>query len=209
MMGKKKPLPFLENVEILDAGSEGKAIARVDELVVFVPFVVPGDVVDVQVIKKKKKYLEGKAVKFHKYSDLRIDAFCEHFGVCGGCKWQSLPYDKQLFFKQKQVKDNLERLGRIDTSSMSPIMGSAKTTHYRNKLEFSFSNKKWLVDQNIEEQENGETMDMDGLGFHVPGRFDKVLDLNVCYLMDEPADAIRLAVRRLAKENDICFFDPR
>jgi 23S rRNA (uracil1939-C5)-methyltransferase len=209
-MGRRRyrgPLPTFENVEIIDAGSEGKAVAKVDDMVIFVPFVVPGDIVDIQTIGKKKSFYEGKAVKFHKYSELRTEAFCEHFGVCGGCKWQGMDYKHQLQFKQKQVKDNLERIGKIDTTEMMDILPSAETKFYRNKLEFSFSSKRWLI--NKDDVLNPEDRDLDALGFHVPGRFDRVLDVNTCYLMEEPMNAIRLAVRKHAKENGLTFYDAR
>ena len=146
-MSKRKPLPFFEKVEIASAGAEGKAVARVDNMVVFVPFVVPGDVVDIQVLKKKKRFYEGKAVKFHKYSEERIEARCEHFGLCGGCKWQNMSYERQLYYKQKQVVDNLERLGGLELPEISPIIGSSSEYYYRNKLEYTFSNRRWFTEK--------------------------------------------------------------
>lgn len=208
-MGRRHKVKFkiLENIEIIDAGAEGKAIAKVDEKVIFVPFVVPGDIIDIQITKKKKAYLEGKAVKFHKYSDLRIHAKCSHFGVCGGCKWQNLSYDQQLLFKQKQVKDNLERIGKIELPEFSPIIPSDEIYEYRNKLEFTFSDRKWLVDFNKEE--SIEDREMRGLGFHMPGMFDKIVDVEHCYLQAEPSNKIRLAVKEFAIKNDMSFYNAR
>ena len=149
-MGRKKELPLLEKVKITDIGAEGKALARVDNLVVFVPMLIPGDIVDIQVIKKRKKYLEGRVVRFHEYSPDRINPRCIHFGVCGGCKWQHLPYDLQLKFKEKQVSDNLMRIGKIELPEISTILGSPDVFLYRNKLEYTFSNKRWLTDQEVQ-----------------------------------------------------------
>ena len=179
MARNKKQLPLLEKVTITDVAAEGKAIARVNEKVVFVPFVAPGDVVDIQLTRKKNSYAEGKAVYFHEYSPERAVPFCEHFGVCGGCKWQHLPYEAQLKYKHKQVIDNLTRIGKIEMEEILPILGSERTTFYRNKLEFTFSNKKWLTE---EEVKSGATFDcMNGVGFHIPGMFDKVLDIHKCW----------------------------
>ena len=176
-------MPLIENLEIIDIGSEGKSVARKDDMVVFVTRVIPGDIVDVQVTRKRKNYLEGFPVKFHKYSDDRETPFCEHFGVCGGCKWQNLPYEKQLFYKQKQVVDQLKRIGNLsgeELDSLNPILASPETTHYRNKLEFTFSDNKWITK---EELDSGiEVTDRNGLGFHIPKMFDKILDISNCYL---------------------------
>jgi len=177
-VGRKKDLPLLEKVRITDIGAEGNALARVENLVVFVPMLIPGDVVDLRVIRKRKKYLEGRVIKFHEYSSDRIVPLCIHFGVCGGCKWQHLPYEMQLKYKEKQVKDNLTRIGKIELPEMSPIIGSADIFHYRNKLEYTFSNKRWLTKEEIESETEFER---DGaLGFHIPGLFDKVLDIQEC-----------------------------
>lgn len=190
---KNKQLPLLEKVTITDVAAEGKAIARVDERVVFVPFVAPGDIVDIQLTRKKNKYAEGKAVYFHERSPKRAEPFCEHFGVCGGCKWQHLPYTEQLGYKHKQVIDNLTRIGKIEMEEVLPIVGSEKTTFYRNKLEYTFSNKKWLTE---EEVKSGATFEhMEGVGFHIPGMFDKVLDINKCWLQDDISNRIRLAIK--------------
>jgi len=171
-----------------------------------VPFVVPGDVVDIQITRKKKNFLEGKAVKFHHYSEKRIQPRCEHFGLCGGCKWQNLNYRDQLFYKQKQVRDNFERIGGLDVSAMREIIPSEKEYYYRNKLEFTFSNRKWLVSK---EQIGDETENMNGLGFHLPGMFDRIIDLQHCYLQPEPSDSIRNTARRFAMEKDFEFYDVR
>lgn len=203
---RKKPLPVFEQVEIVDAGSEGKAVARVDNYVIFVPFVVPGDVVDIRVVKRRKKYLEGKAIKIHKASPMRIQARCEHFGLCGGCKWQNLDYTDQLKFKQKQVVDNFERIGKLDISEVRPIISSEKQYFYRNKLEFTFSNRRWLSEEELKQEEN---VDMNGLGFHLPGMFDRIIDLENCYLQAEPSNKIRMALNRFSREQGFTFYDSR
>lgn len=204
---KKKELPVVEQVEITDVAAEGKAIARIDELVVFVPFVAPGDIVDLQLYRKKHKYAEGRVLRIHKYSEDRVEPFCSHFGVCGGCKWQHLPYEKQLFYKQKQVTDNLIRIGKIPLPEISPIKASTKTRFYRNKLEFTFSNKSWLTREEMQSQDTFECRN--ALGFHIPGMFDKVLDIKKCWLQDEISNDIRLSIRRFSLENDYSFFDLR
>ncbi len=202
-----KPLPFYEKVEIIDIGSEGKAIAKVDGIVVFTTHVIPGDIVDLQVIKKREKYQEAKVVKIQTNSPDRIPAFCEHFEVCGGCKWQYLPYDKQLFYKQKQVYDQLKRIGKVTLPEFIPIKGSANSTFYRNKLEFTFSNRRWLT---IDEVRSGDQFDdMNVLGFHVQGMFDKVLNVNKCWLQPNPSNAIRNSVKDYAIENNLEFYDLR
>lgn len=204
---KKKELPLIENVEITDIAAEGKAIAKVNDMVVFIPYVVPGDVIDLQLTRKKNKYAEGKPVRFVSYSSNRIEAFCEHFGICGGCKWQILPYSEQLKYKQKQVTDNLIRIGKIELPEIQPILGSEKTEFYRNKLEFTFSNKKWLT---LEQINSGESFDnMNALGFHIPGMFDKVLDINKCWLQDDVSNQIRNFIRQYCYEKGYTFFDLR
>ncbi len=206
-MGRKRELPLLEKVRISDIGSEGKAFARVDNKVVFVPMLIPGDVVDIRVNRKRKNYLEGSVVRFHEYSEDRIKPVCRHFGECGGCKWQHLPYDLQLRFKEKQVKDNLERIGRLQLPSVSPIIGSYRIFGYRNKLEFTFSDKRWLT---REEMNSGvEHGNDDALGFHIPGHFDKVIDILECHLQPEPSGSIRNAVRLYAHRKGLRFFDLR
>lgn len=195
------------NVEIIDVGSEGKAIAKVDNQVIFVSFVVPGDVVDIQITKSKKSYKEGKAIKIHKYSTLRIDAKCSHFGVCGGCKWQNLTYDQQLFFKQKQVKDNLERIAKVQLPKIMNILPSDEQYYYRNKLEYTFSDRKWLV--HFDKNEDNSGINFNGVGFHIPGMFDKIVDIDHCYLQLEPSNKIRLAVKKYAFENNLSFYNAR
>lgn len=200
-------MPLYEKVEIIDVGSEGKAIAKVDGIVVFTTHVIPGDIVDLQVVKKREKYQEAKVVRVHAFSPDRIPAFCEHFEVCGGCKWQYLPYDKQLFYKQKQVFDQLSRIGRVDLPPIMPIKGSANQVFYRNKLEFTFSNRRWLTH---EEVRSGALFgDMDVLGFHVQGMFDKVLNINKCWLQPDPSNAIRNLVQEYAIDNHLGFYDLR
>jgi len=207
MSRKKKDLPLIENVEIIDIAAEGKAIAKVNDMVIFIPYVVPGDVVDLQISRKKNKYAEGKLVRFVSYSPNRAEAFCEHFGVCGGCKWQILPYAEQLKFKHKQVADNLARIGKIDLPEIFPILGSEKTAFYRNKLEFTFSNKKWLT---WEQVKSGESFDnMNALGFHIPGMFDKVLDIDKCWLQDDVSNRIRNFIRQYCYDKGYTFFDLR
>ena len=207
-MGRNsKNLPLLRNVEILDAGAEGKAVARVEGVVVFTANVIPGDVVDIQVTKKREKYMEGKVVAIQKPSPDRIDAFCEHFNLCGGCKWQYLPYEKQLFYKQKQVVDQLTRIGKVNIPMLHPITGSRRTTFYRNKLEFTFSNRRWLSEEEI--RSGNEISNQDVLGFHIPSMFDKVMDIRKCWLQPSPSNEIRNAVRGYALEHKLSFFDLR
>ena len=202
-VGRKKQKPFYEGIKIDDIGSEGKAIARAGEMIVFTTYAVPGDIVDLQVTKKRSKYAEANITRFHKYSDDRVEVFCKHFGVCGGCKWQILPYEKQLYYKHKQVKDQLQRIGKIELPEVLPILGSEKNTFYRNKLEFTFSNKKWLTNDELNSpQENNN-----GLGFHVPGLFDKIINIEKCWLQPEPSNKIRNFVYRYAVENGLSFFD--
>lgn len=173
MARKRKELPLLEKVTITDVAAEGKAIAKVNDLVIFVPYVVPGDVVDLQIKRKKHHYAEAEAVKFHEYSPKRAVPFCQHYGVCGGCKWQVLPYEEQIKYKQKQVTDNLTRIGKIELPEISPILGSDKTRFYRNKLEYTFSNKRWLTAEEVEKDAVYDQMN--AVGFHIPNAFDKVL----------------------------------
>ncbi|PSR57269.1 23S rRNA (uracil(1939)-C(5))-methyltransferase RlmD [Adhaeribacter arboris] len=182
--------------------AEGNCLARHENRVVFVKGVAPGDVVDVRITKQKKSFWEGTPVRFVSYSDLRVEPFCEHFGVCGGCKWQHISYETQLYYKQKQVKDNLERIGKLALPPIDPIHGSAKTTYYRNKLEFTFSDNAWLTTEQIQ---SGNEFDRNALGFHIPGRFDKILDIKHCYLQAEPSNGIRLSVRKYAKDHQLEF----
>jgi 23S rRNA (uracil1939-C5)-methyltransferase len=203
----KKPLPVLEKVLISGVAAEGKAIARRDDLVIFIPFAVPGDVADVQLTRKKNSYAEGKAVYFHEYSTLRTEAFCEHYGVCGGCKWQILPYSEQIRYKQQQVVDNLTRIGKIELPEITPILGSEKTLFYRNKLEFTFSNKSWLTEEEI--MSGAAVENRNALGFHIPGMFDKVLDIRKCWLQNDISNHIRNEIKAFALQNNYAFFDLR
>ena len=207
MARKKKELPILERITITDIAAEGKALARVDDMVVFVPFVVPGDIVDLQVKKKKHHYCEATAIKFHEYSNLRTAPFCPHFGVCGGCKWQCLPYEEQIKYKQKQVLDNLTRIGKVELNNVLPILGSKQTMEYRNKLEFGFANKRWLTPEEIAGGE--EFTQMNAVGFHTTGSFDKILPIEQCRLMDDINNRIRNAVRDYGYEHNLTFYDLR
>ncbi len=202
---RNKQKPFYEKIEIQDIGAEGKALARINNVVVFTRMAAPGDVVDLQVTKKRKKYQEAFISKFHHYSESRIDAFCEHFGVCGGCKWQFLPYNVQLHYKQKQVEDQLKRIGKLDLPVVLPIIGSGKNTFYRNKLEFTFSNKRWLELSEIKSE--NEITDFNALGFHVPGLFDKVLKVDKCWLQPEPSNKIRNFIFDYSVKKQLEFFD--
>jgi 23S rRNA (uracil1939-C5)-methyltransferase len=194
-------------VRITDIGAEGNAIARIENQVVFVPMLIPGDVVDIRVRKKRRKFMEGTVVRFHEYSSDRIKPRCSHFGVCGGCKWQHLPYEKQLQFKEKQVKDNLIRIGKVDIPFTDPILGSEEIFFYRNKLEYTFSDKRWLTREEM--NSDNDHLNEDALGFHIPGMFDKVLDIRECFLQPEPSNAIRDAVRRYAHRKSFAFFNLR
>ena len=200
---KKKELPLLEKITITDVAAEGKALAKVNDLVIFVPYVVPGDVVDLQLKRKKNHYAEAVAVKFHEFSPKRAVPFCKHYGICGGCKWQVLPYEEQLKYKQKQVFDNLTRIGKIELPEITPIMGSKKSQFYRNKLEFTFSNKRWLTDEEVKMDVKYDQMN--AVGFHIPGAFDKVLAIDECWLQDDISNQIRNAVRDYAYEHDFSF----
>ncbi len=184
--------------------AEGKCLARYNNMVIFVAGVAPGDRVDLRITRKKKSFMEAVPVAFHQLSELRVEPFCEHFGVCGGCKWQHIGYDTQLHYKQQQVKDNLERIGKVDLPAFDPILGSSKTRYYRNKLEFTFSGNGWLTNEQIQ---SGQAFDRNALGFHIPGRFDKILDIHHCYLQPDPSNAIRLEVRNYARTNGLHFFD--
>lgn len=207
MARKKKPFPILENITITDIAAEGKALARVDGIVVFVPYAVPGDIVDLQIRRKKHSYAEAEIVRFHTESSLRAKPFCRHFGVCGGCKWQCLPYEEQLRAKQQQVTDALQRIAKVELPEISPILGSARQKEYRNKLEFGFSNKKWLT---LEQVKSGEVFDQkDALGFHIPGAFDKILDISECHLMEDINNRIRNILRDYAIDKGLEFYDLR
>lgn len=206
-MAKRKKDIILENIEIVDVAAEGKAIAKVDGAVVFVEFGVPGDIVDIKVTRKKKNYMEGFILNMKKPSEHRLEPFCEHFGVCGGCKWQQLPYSMQLKAKQQQVYDQLIRIGHLDMPEITPIVPSDQTRYYRNKLEFTFSQRRWILDgEDYEVLTDKERL---GLGFHVAKFFDKVLDIKHCHLQKEPSNAIRLFVKDYALKNDLTFFNIR
>ena len=207
MARKKKPLPLLEGVEIEAVAAEGKCLFHWDDLVVFVPFCVPGDVCDVQIRRKKHSFAEGEVVRFINYNNVRATPFCEHFGVCGGCKWQNLPYSEQLRFKQQQVFDQLSRIGKIQLPEFRPILGSVKTQEYRNKLDFGCANKRWLTSEQLKD----ETLvkDTPAIGFHITGAFDKILPIEKCWLMDDLHNQIRNDIRDYAIENGLSFFDLR
>lgn len=207
MSRKDKKKPLLEAVEITSYAAEGKSLARVNDKVVFVPFAAVGDVADIQVMRSRSSYAEGKIVKMIKPSPVRVEPMCEHFGVCGGCKWQHVPYEEQLKFKQQQVVDALTRIGKVELPECSPIDGSKQTQFYRNKLEFTFSCKRWLT---FEEIASGVKYDdMNALGFHIPDCFDKVLDINKCWLQDDISNQIRLFIRKFAIDHNLPFYDLR
>ncbi len=192
---------------ITDIAAEGNAVGKVDNMVVFVPLAAPGDVIDVRVTRKKKNYLEGKLVRFHSFSDDRVVPVCDHYGICGGCKLQHLSYEKQLYFKEKIVRDNLTRIGKVDIPEISPIIGSEDQYLYRNKLEYTFSSKRWLTEDEI--KETGEIRQFNALGFHITGYFDKVLDIRQCHLQPEPTNVIRNAVREYAEKKKLEYFNYR
>lgn len=209
-MSRKKNLPLYQNVEITGIAAEGKALTRVNDCVVFVPYCVPGDVVDLQITKKKHNFMEGRVERFVAYSDKRCQAICSHYGECGGCKWQILPYEEQLRHKQQQITDNLTRIGKIELPEISPILGSEKIYEYRNKLEFTFSNRKWVSWNEIHAAGGIENVDKGhGVGFHIPSAFDKVLDIQECHLMDNLNNEIRNCIRQYAKQHELSFFDLR
>jgi 23S rRNA (uracil1939-C5)-methyltransferase len=207
-MRKKNRRQVFEKVEVIDAGAKGKTVGKApDGRVIFMTNTVPGDVVDVQTTKKRKAYFEGNAINFHSYSDKRVEPLCEHFGVCGGCKWQHMGYEHQLFYKQKEVENNLRRIGHLDLPELNPILGSKEQYFYRNKMEFSFSDSRWLTLEEI--QSKIEIKEKNALGFHIPGMWDKILDIKKCHLQADPSNAIRLEVKDFAVKNDISFFNPR
>ena len=212
MARNKKPLPLLEGVTIEAVAAEGKCLFHWEELVVFVPFCVPGDVCDVQIRRKKHSFAEGEVVRFIKYSNVRATPFCQHFGACGGCKWQNLPYEEQLKFKQKQVHDQLTRIGKIELPEFRPILGSVKTQEYRNKLDFGCANKRYLTKEEIQTLPNDESQslkDVPAIGFHITGAFDKILPIKKCWLMDDLHNQIRNEVYDYATEHGLSFFDLR
>ncbi len=207
-MRKKTRRPFFENVEIVDAGAKGKTIGKApDGRVIFLTNAVPGDIVDVQTVKKRKSFFEGVATHFHSRSDKRTEPVCQHFGVCGGCKWQHMDYVHQLYYKQREVENNLKRIGHLELPEIQPILGSKKSYFYRNKMEFSFSDSRWLT---LDEIKSDATIsDKNALGFHIPGMWDKILDIKKCHLQPDPSNAIRLATKEFAIKNRLSFFNPR
>ena len=207
MARKRKELPFIEGLEITTLAAEGKAIGHYEGMVVFVPMTVPGDVVDVQVRAKHRRFMEGVVVNFVKRSEMRCEPVCEHFGVCGGCKWQNLPYEEQLRHKTVQVRDQLTRIGKLELPEISPCLGSAEQLYYRNKLEFTFADRRWLTYEEI--AEGGDIAPTPALGFHVPNMFDKVLDIKKCYLQADPSNAIRDFVKQYCLENGYSFHNVR
>lgn len=207
-MARKKRLPIFDNIKVIDAGAKGKAIAKApDGRVIFLSNAVPGDVIEVQTFKKRKAYYEGKAINFKTLSDKRTTPVCEHFEVCGGCKWQHMKYDDQLFYKQKEVINNLTRIGHLELPEITPILGSKKQYFYRNKMEFSFSSNRWLTLEEI--QSDKEIDNKNALGFHIAGMWDKILDINKCHLQEDPSNDIRNSIKEFAIKNNLSFFDPR
>ncbi len=207
-MRTKKEREVIENVLVTDAGAKGKAIARSpDGRVIFISNAVPGDVVDVRTTKKRKAYFEGVAVRFRTFSDKRTEPKCRHFGICGGCKWQHMKYDQQLFYKEKEVANNLRRIGHLELPEIAPIIGSGNTYYYRNKMEFSFSDNRWLSEEEV--HSGRDIADRNALGFHLPGMWDKILDITECHLQPDPSNAIRLEVKNFANRNGIPFFNPK
>lgn len=209
MSRKRKPLPILEKVEIEAVAAEGKCVAHVNDMVVFVPFVVPGDVVDLQVRKKRHSYCEATVVRMIQPSPIRVAPKCEHFGICGGCKWQNLPYKEQLAAKQQQVIDQLTRIGKVELPEISPILGSEKTEEYRNKLEFACSNKRWYTKEELEALPEGVGLAQGAIGFHITGAFDKIYPIEKCVLMDDYCNKVRNAIYNYALEHNLTFFDIR
>lgn len=205
MRRKFKKDIFLENLEIFDIAEEGRGVARHEDLVIFVEKTVPLDVVDVKLTMKKKNYAEATPILFHKKSPYREEPFCTHFGTCGGCKWQNMSYERQLIYKQKHVTDCLTRIAKVSLPEPEPILGSEIRKYYRNKLEFTFSNKRWLTTEQKRDEENQGSML--ALGFHVPKKFDKIIDVETCHLQEDPSNAIRLAIKKFTEENDFTYFD--
>ena len=212
MARKKKPLPILEDITITDYAAEGKSLARVNDMVVFVPWAVPGDVCDLQVRRKKHSFMEAEVIRYKEYSKVRTQPFCQHFGVCGGCKWQQLPYEEQLRMKQQQIYDQLTRIGKVELPEFRPILGSVKTQEYRNKLDFGCANKRYLTKEQIQTLPNEESQslkDVPAIGFHITGAFDKILPIEKCWLMDDLQNQIRNEIRDYAINNGLSFFDLR
>jgi 23S rRNA (uracil1939-C5)-methyltransferase len=205
-MTRKKNYPIIENVEITDIAAEGKSIARIDNKVLFVPRAIPGDIIDVQITRKRTSYIEGYITSIRKPSPIRIEPFCKHFGLCGGCTWQHLPYQEQLKWKQKQVVDCIERIAKIEIGKMNNVIPSEDIMFYRNKLEYTFSDNKWLDKEKIE---SDVYIKEPGVGFHIPGMFDKVLDINYCYHQPDPSNQIRISLKKFILENNLSFFNLR
>ena len=208
MARKKQNYPLIEGLEITTLAAEGKAMGRWNDQVVFVPMTVPGDVVDVQIRVKRRRFMEGFVVNYRKHSDRKIDPFCHHFGVCGGCKWQNLGYEEQLKFKTEQVRDQLTRIGKIELPEIRPCLGSAKTQFYRNKLEYTFADRRWMTYEEIADA-GREITPEPALGFHIPNMFDKVLDIEKCWLQADPSNAIRLEIKRFCVEHGYEFYHAR
>jgi len=204
---RKKRNTVLEKLEVLDYAAEGKSLAKAEGKVIFIENAVPGDVVDVRLLRNKKDWAEGTAIHFHKYSKDRVEPFCSHFGVCGGCQWQMLPYEKQLEYKQKQIEETLRRIGKIDLPPILPIIGANETKFYRNKLEYTFSNRRFLLKSELSNPSISPEADV--VGFHAKGIFDKVIDIKTCWLQHEPTNAIRLAIKEFSKKNNYSFYDIR
>lgn len=207
MSNRKKNPILIEKIEIIDTANKGKSIAKHDDRVIIVDNGVPGDICDVSVYKRRRKYWQAEIKKIHKYSQYRVTPKCEHFGVCGGCKWQNMQYNSQLKFKEKEVLNNLKRIGKIDTTNHEKIIGSKEDYFYRNKMEFTFSNKRWLSKEEIKSRI--KITDRNACGFHVPGMFDKIINLNHCYLQKEPSNRIRLSINKFSKKNKFSYFDIR
>jgi len=207
-MARNKNFPLLEKLEIIDAGAKGVGVAKsLDGRIIFIKNVVPGDIVDVQIFKKRKAYLEGNAINFHKYSNKRTEPVCQHFGVCGGCKWQNMKYEYQLYYKQKEVENNLLRIGHLELPNTSAIIGCEKQYFYRNKMEFSFSDSRWLTKEEIDSSD--EINNRNACGFHIPKMWDKILDIKRCHLQEDPSNQLRNSIKKFAIENNISFFNPR
>ena len=207
-MRKSRTRQTFENIAVIDAGAKGKTIGKApDGRVIFISNAVPGDVVDIQTTKKRKAYFEGVATKFHTLSDKRLEPVCEHFGTCGGCKWQHMGYQHQLYYKQKEVENNLRRIGHLEIPEILPIIGSDQKYFYRNKMEFSFSDSRWLTQEEINSK--SEITDKNAIGFHIPGMWDKILDIKKCHLQSDPSNEIRLEIKKYAQSNELSFFNPR
>ena len=209
MSMRNKIHEVLENVAVIDIADDGRALGKAHDLVVFISHAIPGDLVDVRVVKKRKKYVETVPVRFNHFSQWRVEPFCSNFDLCGGCKWQDMDYEKQLFYKHKTISDAFERIGKLATPDIHPVLAAEQTTFYRNKLEFTFSANRWLTNSELHAETEGDTVNRNALGFHVPGRFDKALDIDCCYLQADPSNAIRNSVRDFALQENMPFYDLR